>query len=206
MSLGAGLYPVPAGHLAAVITDFEMTARVMDDMPFPNGVTASKETVNLTAYRELFRAIGTPWLWTSRLLLNDEDLQKAIGDPKVETWIIRRDGDEIGLIELDFKTERQCELSFFGVIPSEMGQGLGKPMMAMAQSRAFAASIDRLYLHTCTLDSPRAVGFYQSSGFRAVSRTVQIFEDPRPTGLLPADTAPNQPAILEPSQVTPDDR
>jgi len=195
MTLAAGSHPVPPGHLAAVVTHFEITAPQIPADPFPDGVTADREAISVEAYRSLFRAIGEPWLWVSRLRMNDADLSAILVDPKVETYIVRRADRAVGLVELDFRTDGACELAFFGLIQSETGGGLGKSMMGLAQHRAFSYPIERLHLHTCTLDSPQAVGFYMSCGFQPIRQDVEILEDPRCQGIFPPDASPRNPMM-----------
>mgnify|MGYP001800407333 CR=1 FL=1 len=196
MSLSSGFHPVPNGHLAAVVTYLEMTTPQLIELPsLPNGITVGRETMGLEAYRALFRRIGAPWLWSSRLAMDEAALAEILDHPQVETWIIRHDGDAIGLIELDFREAKTCELAFFGLAIEETGQGLGHSMMALAQTQAFSKPIDRLHLHTCTLDAPQALGFYQKAGFIAYKRQVEILPDPRLRGLLPSSRAGHIPCL-----------
>ena len=67
--------------------------------------------------------------------------------------------------------------------------------MAHALQRAWAKGIARVWVHTCTLDHPRALGFYRAAGFTPYKRTVETFDDPRVTGALPADAAPHVPRL-----------
>ena len=89
------------------------------------------------------------------------------------------------MLELDFRDPGACELAFFGLTAAMQRRGVGRAMMRVAVDRAFAKPIERLLVHTCTLDSPAALPFYLRSGFRAVRREVEIFADPRLGGLLP---------------------
>jgi hypothetical protein len=66
--------------------------------------------------------------------------------------------------------------------------------------RAFAEPIERLHVHTCTLDHPGAAGFYLRSGFRPYARAVEVFDDPRLSGHIAPDAAPQWPAVAEDSQ------
>ncbi len=66
----------------------------------------------------------------------------------------------------------------------------------MTEAVALAlASRPLLTVHTCTLDSPVALPFYLSCGFRAVRREVDVFPDPRCDGVLPTDSAPQMPLL-----------
>lgn len=196
MTLAAGRHLVPNGYLAAVVTSLEMTAPFFDAPPaFPEGVQVGREIMTTEAYQNLFRAIGTPWLWQSRLLLDHAALNAILQNKQVETWVLRDAEGPIGLVELDFRTTNSCELAFFGLIPKATGNGLGRSMMALAQTQAFAHPISRLHLHTCTLDSPQALGFYGKSGFRAYRREIEIFPDPRLHGTLPKTAATHIPCL-----------
>lgn len=191
-----GMHPVPAGHVAAVITYLQMTAPAMKaPKPFPEGVTATRERMDIGSYRALFRAVGTPWLWTLRLVMDDDELAAILTDDKTETWVIRKDGFAIGLAELDFRPEGECELAYFGIVKEATGQGLGGPMMALAQTQAFSRDIDRFFVHTCSWDDPRALGFYQKAGFAPYQTAVEVFPDPRLHGHHSLDTAPHVPCV-----------
>ena len=55
-------------------------------------------------YRALFRLIGAPWLWFSRLTLDEAHLAEIIQHPKVELYSVRDEsGREVGMVELDFR-------------------------------------------------------------------------------------------------------
>ena len=196
MMLAVGKYDVPADHVATVITTLEMTAPAMADrLPFPDGISARKEDLGLDQFRALFRKIGTPWLWISGLTDPDAKVSAALTDPNVDYWVIYQGADAIGLVELDFRKTGACELVLFGMVPEVTGQGLGRPMMALAQSEAFAHGITCFHVCTCHLDSPKALPFYLKSGFTPIKRAVEVFPDPRLSGQLPPDAAPHVPCL-----------
>ena len=195
--LPAGYHPLPPGHLANVVTCLEMTERpVLRPVPDLGSLTLERMGASDTErFRQLFRVIGQDIMWFSRLIMAEEKLAAIIGDPNVHCHALVRDGEDIGLLELDFREEGQCELSFFGVVPSAVGTGAGRFLMNEALQRAWAAPISRLWVHTCTFDHPNALGFYQRSGFRPYQVMVEVHRDPRLTGHLPRDASPNAPLI-----------
>ena len=147
-------------------------------------------------YLALFRRVGAPWLWFSRLVLHERHLLRIIHDPKVAIFAaIDRAGIEVGMLELDFRTSGECEVSYFALIPELAGKGLGRWLMAEALARAWAKGIKRVWVHTCTLDHPSALNFYRAQGFVAIGRTVETFPDPRLSGHLPRDAAPHVPLL-----------
>jgi GNAT superfamily N-acetyltransferase len=127
-------------------------------------------------------------------VMDDAALTRIIHDPAITIHAaVDRQGIEVGLLELDFRKAGACELSYFGLVPELAGQGHGRWMMAQALAMAWRKDVSRVWVHTCTLDHPSALGFYRASGFTAISRTIETFADPRATGALPPDAAPQVP-------------
>jgi GNAT superfamily N-acetyltransferase len=194
------LMPVEPGMVAAIVTHLEMRER-----PRPAPVPPAPfrlvrwKTPGLDAYRALFRRVGAPWLWFSRLIMDDATLATILHDPAVEVYAVTDlRGTEVGLLELDFRSLPNCELSFLGLVPELNGKGVGRWLMAQAKSLAWRKGVERFWVHTCTLDSPAALGFYIRSGFTAYGREVETFADPRLAGILPRDAAPHVPLLETP--------
>ncbi|MGD9476404.1 GNAT family N-acetyltransferase [Shinella sp. G-2] len=197
-----GYSDVPAGKLAAVVTCLEMRAAPAPrGDPAQPGITLERiERPDITWYRDLYRRIGADWLWSSRLSPADEDLAAILHHPDVEVYAVMANGRGEGLLELDFRAAGACELAFFGLTTAIIGNGTGRWLMNRAIARAWSregSAIGRFWVHTCTLDSPQALGFYLRSGFVPVERQVEVFDDPRLTGVLPETAAPHIP-ILRP--------
>lgn len=187
---------LPGNELAAVVTYLEMRS--------PAGVEVPPSTLDLQRiqkptperYRELFRLVGAPWLWFSRLILDDEKLGAIIGDPQVELFVVRDgNGRDAGMLELDFRQAGECELAFVGLVPDLSGVGHGRWLLAEAVDRAWGAGVDRVHVHTCSLDHPAALAAYRRAGFSPYKRAVERFPDPRLLGILPKDCAPQVPLL-----------
>ena len=188
--------PVADGDLAAVVTFLEMRERPRIDVP-PSSLDLERvEDPSPEAYRELFRLVGAPWLWFSRLILEDEKLAAIIQHPKVELYVARDgNGRDVGLLELDFREHGQCELAFVGLVPDLAGLGHGKWLLAEAVDRAWRDGVRRVHVHTCSLDHPAALSAYRRAGFTAYKRAIERFPDPRLLGILPRDCAPQAPVL-----------
>lgn len=195
-----GLAPVRAGELATVVTSLEMCARPRPAPMPPARLRLQRWTApDLEKYRTLFRRVGAPWLWYSRLAMADDRLAAIIHDPAVQVFAATdAQGIEVGMLELDFRDAGACELSYFALVPELVGRGNGRWLMAEALARAWAPGVARVWVHTCTLDHPRALPFYMAAGFMPYARTVETFADPRLLGLLPREAAPQVP-LLDPS-------
>ena len=190
--------PVDKGHVATIVTSLEMTTRPAS-CPLPNSELQLKrwEAPAPEKYRALYRRVGEPWLWFSRLELDDPDLIRIICDPNVRIWeVFDSHGIAVGILELDFRVVGECEIAFFGLVPELAGKGHGKWLMAATLDAGWSEpGIERLWVHTCTLDGPSALTFYMKSGFLPFQRQIETFPDPRLTGLIPRDAAPQIPII-----------
>ncbi|KAB2847154.1 MAG: GNAT family N-acetyltransferase [Hyphomicrobiaceae bacterium] len=192
-----GYSDVPAGRIAAVVTCLEMLgpAALRSEPPGHDFSLRRVDRPDVDWYRDLYRRVGEPWLWFSRLNLAPERLAGIIQDPNVEICALEAGGGEEGLLELDFRISGQCELAFFGVTMRLLGTGAGRFLMNRAIERAWARPISRFWVHTCTLDHPDALAFYLRSGFVPYKRQIEIAADPRLTGDAPRSAAPHVPLL-----------
>jgi GNAT superfamily N-acetyltransferase len=72
------------------------------------------------------------------------------------------------------------EIVLFGLVAAAQGQGLGKWLLTRAVDEAWAMGATRVWLHTCTLDSPVALPNYEARGFvryRSETYTVEMADD-----------------------------
>jgi GNAT superfamily N-acetyltransferase len=191
------LAPVARGELAAIVTSLEMRER-----PRPAPLPATRfrlvrwDKPTPDKYRALFRRVGEKWLWFSRLLLDDTSLGAIIHDPAVSIYAVTDPaGIEIGMLELDFREPGQCEIGFFGLVSELSGKGHGRWLMAQAIALGWRKDVTRLWVHTCTLDHPSALGFYRAQGFVPFALAVETFADPRLLGILPREAAPQVPLL-----------
>jgi GNAT superfamily N-acetyltransferase len=193
------LSPIAQGEIGAIVTSLEMTS-----CPALRATPASELQLERwyapspDKYRALYRRVGEPWLWFSRLELDDAAVAAIIHDPAVRIWaVLDRRGIERGILELDFRGAGDCEIAFFGLVPELAGKGHGRWLMAMALQAGWSEpGVKRMWVHTCTLDGPGALNFYIKSGFVPYQRQVETFPDPRLTGLIARDAAPQIPLIV----------
>ena len=188
--------PIREGELVAIVTVLEMRERAIDPAP-PSPLTLRRvEKPDPQAYRALFRRVGARWLWFSRLLMDDAKLTAIIGHAGVELLTAVDDsGNEVGMLELDFREAGECELAFVGLVPELAGQGHGRWLLAEALRLAWRDGVRRVHVHTCTLDHPAAFSAYRRAGFVPLKRAIERFPDPRLLGILPSDCAPQVPLL-----------
>jgi GNAT superfamily N-acetyltransferase len=196
------LTALPDTEIATIVTSLHMLER-----PRPRPTPTSRLRLDRwrepapERYRALFRRVGGPWLWFSRLVMDDATLSAITHDPAVEVYAVTdQQGIELGMLELDFRHAGACELAYFGLVPELTGQGEGRWLMGHALALAWRKGVERVWVHTCTLDHPKALGFYRAQGFVPYARAIETFADPRVAGLLPADAAPHVPLLAASSR------
>jgi GNAT superfamily N-acetyltransferase len=191
-----GYTDLPGGKLAAVVTYLEMRTP-----PAQAAMTPAEFTIRrvvqpeLDWYRELYRRIGEPWLWFSRLRMQDDELRAVLEDPAIDIFVLSYEGEDRGFLEFDRRRMPDLEIAFFGVTPEMMGKGAGRALLMHCLPLAWEHKPQRVWLHTCTSDHPAALAFYRKAGFVPYKRAIEIEDDPRVTGELPRSAAPHVPIL-----------
>jgi GNAT superfamily N-acetyltransferase len=116
--------------------------------------------------RFLYTAVGGDLFWIDRLDWDQRRWREYLERPEVETWVAYLEGTPAGYFELEMQTERAVELVYFGLLPGFTGRGLGGALLTRAVERAWEMGARRVWVHTCSLDSPAAVPAYEARGFR----------------------------------------
>ncbi len=170
------------GKLETTVTYMEMTRdpRRQVTVPPRRGLRLRRlPRPSVSLYRRLFQAVGGPWLWWGRKVLNDDELEQIIHDPQVEVHVLYMDEHPIGFGELDFRTEGEVELVYLGLILDQIGRGIGRWLLGEMLRHAWAKGPGRVWLHTCTLDHPKAIPFYERAGFVVYKEETEVIDDPR---------------------------
>lgn len=122
------------------------------------------ERPDVAFYRFLYGEVGREWRWRDRLLLSDDELYRVLSQPAVAVYVLYVDGVPAGYVELD-KQGEDTEIAYFGLRSAYMGSGYGKHLLSYGIAQAWATGARRVWVHTCNLDSPHALGNYLKRGF-----------------------------------------
>jgi GNAT superfamily N-acetyltransferase len=133
--------------------------------------------------RFLYAAVGGDWFWLQRLGWTYDEWAAWLSRPGAETWVSRLHGTPTGFIELDAQpgaTSTQVEITYFGLLPRFIGRGLGGQLLTAGIANAWSLRdrwpelppVDRVWVHTCTLDGEHALANYTARGLR-IYRTTQ---------------------------------
>ncbi|MDA3929860.1 MAG: GNAT family N-acetyltransferase [Prolixibacteraceae bacterium] len=124
------------------------------------------------AYLKLYKAVGEKWGWTGRLLIDELQLSLIIHSNLNEIWLYKIDNELKGYFEIDYSSEGKAEIVYLGLLPEEIGKGFGKDFLNAAISTA-ARRGDKVWLHTCEFDHPKALELYQNAGFQIDNESVE---------------------------------
>jgi GNAT superfamily N-acetyltransferase len=153
-------------------------------MPVANARVERLSPCTVATYRELYRRVGDQWHWHDRLRWSDARLAAQMAKPNVSVWALHVGAELGGYFELEAQDEGAVEIVYFGLTPEFIGQGFGAALLTRAVDEAFGIGAARVWLHTCTLDSPRALPNYKARGFRETGKVekyvVQTTDDDSP--------------------------
>lgn len=189
--------PIGLATVETTVTALEMLERPARPAAHPPvGTPTALIRANpptLAFYRWLYGRVGESLLWIERRLMPDAALAAAITDPAVEIYVLHVGGVPAGYGEIDRRQgDDAVELAYFGLLPEFIGRGYGGYLLNTIVDLAWSAGpCGRLWVHTCDLDHPRALGVYQKAGFQPFRQYSQTLPDPRLAGLPLPERATN---------------
>jgi GNAT superfamily N-acetyltransferase len=129
-------------------------------------------------YRRLYRGVGAQWHWHDRDAWPDEHLDAHLARAAVAVWEALVGDVSAGFFELERHDDGSVEIAYFGLVSAFIGRGLGKAMLSHAAREAWALHPTRVWLHTCTLDSPHALPNYLARGFTPIKQERYVAQVP----------------------------
>lgn len=128
--------------------------------------------------RFLYTVVGRSWRWTDRLSWPYAKWLAHLERPEVGLWIAYWDGVIAGHVELEWQPEESVEIVYFGLLSQFMGRGIGAHFLCDTVGRAFRTGAQRVWLHTCSLDSPRTIENYRARAFKLFDEKTALKDVP----------------------------
>jgi len=156
--------------------------------PEPQGLRIEEcLSPTLSFYYYLAITIGERWAWSGPRSKTPEENRAIIQNPAVKLYVPYMHGVPAGMIELHTQHFPEVELMFFGLMPEFIGKGLGLVSLSWTVDRVFRMGATRFHLHTCSLDSPRALEVYKKAGFTVYDERRHKVPDPAQRGMFGED-------------------
>lgn len=127
--------------------------------------------------RFLYTSVGGHWYWSDRLPWTYDQWLTYLNRPELETWVAYYSGTPAGYCELLAQADESVKLEYFGLLPQFIGLGIGGHLLTRSIERAWAMNAQRVWVHTCSLDSQHAYKNYEARGFslyKTVHSTVEL--------------------------------
>ena len=123
----------------------------------------SKKDININKF--FYRQIGKDHFWRDRLLWSDKEWIKYLDNKNLEIGIMKIKDELVGFYEQEFHRDKnEMELIQMGILKEYQGKKLGSFLLKYIIQNIFDRNIERLWVHTCSLDHKHALNNYLSKG------------------------------------------
>jgi len=125
---------------------------------------------NFQLNKFFYKTIGKNHQWIDRLSWSEEKWINYVSSKNVRTYVFKYREDLVGFFELIFHLEKkETEIAYFGILREYQNKKLGSYLLSEAIKKSFQNNINRVWVHTCSLDHKNALNNY-------ISRGMQIFK------------------------------
>ena len=126
---------------------------------------------NFQLNKFFYKNIGKDHHWVDRLVWSEKEWIDYVSNEKVSTYILRKEKDVCGYFELIFhKDKNEFEIAYFGLLKEYHNKKLGSFLLSFAIKKCFEKNINRVWVHTCSLDHHNALKNYLSRGMKIYKR------------------------------------
>ena len=114
-----------------------------------------------------YKNIGNKHKWVDRLIWSDQQWIDYVSSKNVKTYVLKYKEDLAGFFELIHHQEKkEVEIAYLGILEDYHNKKLGSYILSEAIKESFKNKIDRVWVHTCTLDHRNALKNYINRGMR----------------------------------------
>ena len=125
------------------------------------------EPTNFQLNKFFYKNIGKKHKWIDRLVWTETQWIDYVSSEKIKTYILKHKDDLVGFFELIFHSEKkEVEIAYFGLLEEFQNKKLGSYLLSQAIQKSFKENIDRVWLHTCSLDHKNALSNYIARGMK----------------------------------------
>ena len=125
------------------------------------------DPINFQLNKFFYKNIGKKHRWIDRLVWVESQWIDYVSNNKVKTYIFKYQEELVGFFELIFHFEKkEVEIAYFGILEEFQNQKLGSYLLTQAIKKSFVGNINRVWVHTCSLDHKNALNNYIARGMK----------------------------------------
>ena len=133
------------------------------------------DPINFQLNKFFYKNIGKKHRWVDRLVWVESKWIDYVSDKKVKTYVFKYKNDLAGFFELTFHFEKkEVEIAYFGLLEEFQNKKLGSYLLSEAIKISFKKNINRVWLHTCSLDHKNALNNYIARGMKIYKTEIVI--------------------------------
>ena len=114
-----------------------------------------------------YKNIGKKHHWVDRLIWTDTQWSHYTSEQNLKTYILKIKDELAGYFELIIHEEKkEVEIAYLGLLQEYQNKNLGSHLLSAAIKNSFEENIERVWVHTCSLDHKNALKNYLSRGMK----------------------------------------
>ena len=122
---------------------------------------------NFQLNKFFYKNVGKKHQWVDRLIWTDTQWIDYVSSKNVKTYIFKKKDDLAGFFELiSHEEKKEIEIAYFGLLEEFQNKNLGSFLLSEAIKKSFLNNINRVWLHTCSLDHENALNNYIARGMK----------------------------------------
>ena len=135
--------------------------------PSDNYILILLDPINFQLNKFFYKNIGKKHKWVDRLIWDEQRWIDYVSSDKVKTYVLKNKDDLVGFFELIFHYEKnEVEIAYFGILEEYQNKKLGSYLLSQAIKKSFNKNVNRVWLHTCSLDHKNALNNYVARGMK----------------------------------------
>ena len=125
------------------------------------------EPINFQLNKFFYKNVGKKHKWIDRLIWTETQWIDYVSNKNVKTYVFKFKNDLAGFFELISHDEKkEVEIAYFGLLEEFQNKKLGSYLLFKAIQKSFNRGINRVWLHTCSLDHKNALNNYIARGMK----------------------------------------
>jgi len=125
------------------------------------------EPINFQLNKFFYKNIGKKHKWIDRLVWTEAQWIDYVSNKNIKTYVFKFKNNLAGFFELIFHIEKnEVEIAYFGLLEEFQNKKLGSYLLSQAIQKSFNSDIERVWVHTCSLDHKNALNNYIARGMK----------------------------------------